>query len=254
MPHTPSQRTTRSGSNASSLNLNDVKTLIENSQAEIVKSLKKEMALHGEMLQTLLSKIDDLTKQNERLALRVADLENRVETLSSNQREENEKCFTSMFEDAYSEMEERHKRRKFLVISGLPEPCVGSVEQRRLEDQQAIESLAEAIGVEDVNFENISRIGAINSHKPRLLRLKCSSIRAKISLLRASKNLKRLSKYRMVFINPDLTRHERERDKILRTELRDRRQAGEKVMIRSGRVVNVDWSPSERAQRQTNFV
>ena len=85
MPQTPSQRVTRSGSNTSSLTLNDVKVLIEASQAETVKSFKKEMAIHGEMLQTLLSKVDELTKQNERLALKVADLEDKVEALSSKQ-------------------------------------------------------------------------------------------------------------------------------------------------------------------------
>ena len=220
-----------------------------------MKSFKKEMAIHGEMLQTLLSKVDELTKQNERLALKVADLEDKVEALSSKQ-PDGIKGITSTrtFEDAYREMEERHTRRKSLVVSGLPEPCVGSLEDRRLEDQQTMRSLAEEIGVKDVQFENISRIGAISSRKPRLLRLKCSTIGTKLSLLRASKNLKRHLKYQTVFINPDLTRQERERDKILRTELRDRRRAGERVMIRAGQIVNADQSPSERTQVKPNFV
>ena len=51
MPQTPSQRITRSGSNASSRTLNDVKGLIESNQAETVKSLKKKITMHGEKLQ-----------------------------------------------------------------------------------------------------------------------------------------------------------------------------------------------------------
>ena len=59
---------------------------------------------------------------------------------------------------AYGERDERHMKRKFLAVSRFPKPCLGSLEEQyRFEDQQAKESLAEAIDVKDVQFESISK-------------------------------------------------------------------------------------------------
>jgi hypothetical protein len=251
MPQTPVQRSTRSGSNASSLNLNDIKALIESSQADFLKSVKAEMLKYGEMFQSLLHKFDEMVKQNGELVSRVSELEGQVAALTEAQQSE---PASSPPEDAFREFEERYKRRKFVIVSGLPEACSGTLEERCAQDRRSVESLIQKTGVRSFEFKNVSRIGALNSRRPRLLKFKCSSLEMKIALLRASRNLRRHADCESIYISPDLTRLQRERDRVLRTELRIRRQAGERVVIRAGKIVDSMQHSQVIVERQQDFV
>lgn len=251
MPHTPSQRTTRSGSNASALTLSDIKSLIDSSQAEILKSVKAEISKYGEMFDTVFTRFDEMVKRNEMLTLRVRELENKVQTLS----EERHNDESSMLnEEAYHEAEERYKRRKYLVVSGLSEPFSGSPAERRIEDQRNIETLAHVVGIKNLQIRDVTRIGSLGQRRPRLVRFKCSTVDTKVSLLRASRNLKKHVEYENVYVNPDLTKLQREKDRVLRSQLRERRQAGEKVVIRSGRIVKQMNNTPLNQNSEQNFV
>ena len=141
-------------------------------------------------------------------------------------------------EDTVHEAQERQKRRKYLIVSGLPEPTTESPDERTEKDKETIESIAEELGVDDVDPECVSRIGRMDPSKPRLLRFKCSGMESKMDLLRNSRKLRDCPKFQKVFVNPDLTAMQRKLNASLRAELKARRDAGEKVMIRRGRVVN----------------
>lgn len=192
------------------------------------------MEKYGNIFQSLVFRLDEAMKQNSELVQRVKELESKVVSLYGGSSEEN---FCP--EEMMKEVHERHKRRKFVVISGLQEPSNGSLQERCLQDRNTVDLLARKIGVEELAVKQVSRIGSIQSSKPRLVRVKCSSMEMKNSLLRASKNLRRHEEYQQVFINPDLTKLQRERDKALRSELVTRRKAGARVMIRSGRIVEL---------------
>ena len=56
-------------------------------------------------------------------------------------------------------------------------------------------------------------------------------------MLGLSKNLRKSSTYRGVFINPDLTLKQRKKDKELREELKVRREAREDVIIYRNQIV-----------------
>lgn len=249
---TPTQRTTRSVSNSTSITLNEIKTLIDKSNAEILKTVKDEIQKYGEKFDSLLTRIDEMSKQNEQLESRVRELEQKVaSTCMSNTPPPVQDPFLE--ENVIREAEERHKRRKYVIISGLQEPSTGSPEERRLEDEKSVLKLAKKIGVENLEVGNASRLGSLKAQKPRLLRLKCSTFPMKTSLLRAARNLRREKDYENVFINPDLTKLQRENDKMLRTELKARRRAGEQVVIRSGRIVNPDINPTAYSYRGNLF-
>ena len=60
-------------------------------------------------------------------------------------------------------------------------------------------------------------------------------------VLRSAKGLKGYEQWGEVFIGPDLTRKERERDYELRQEVKSRRRGGEtNLLIRRGRIVQRD--------------
>ena len=101
-------------------------------------------------------------------------------------------------------------------------------------------SLLNEIGIEYSYPEIVSRIGSIRSSKPRLIRVKCSDLNEKGRILRESRNLRNLPDFQGIFINPDQTVVQRKRGAELRRELKSRREAGEDVRIRHGRVVTLD--------------
>lgn len=251
MPHTPTQRTTRSGSNASSITLSDIKTLIDSSNAEILKTVKVELQKYGEKFQSLFTRIEELMKQNEQLTSRIEELEQKVDFLSSGPLGGERHPFLE--ENVLREAEERHKRRKYVIVSGLPEPSTGSPEERKFEDEKSMVALAQKIGVEGLEVNDTTRLGPLSSRKPRLLRFKCPSLKIKVSLLRAAKKLRKHKDYEKIFINPDLTKIQRENDKMLRSELKARRMAGEPVVIRFGRIVNPNKSQTMHPHRGQNF-
>ena len=57
--------------------------------------------------------------------------------------------------------------------------------------------------------------------------------------LSAAKQLRHSQNFKNVFINPDLTKAEREKNKLLRSEVKRRRDAGEKVFLRGGQIIEV---------------
>ena len=143
-------------------------------------------------------------------------------------------------EAIFREFEERHRRRKYLIISGLRESS-GSLEERRESDRDAVKELADEIGVKDLDLltNQVSRIGPLNtsSSRPRLLRVKCDTMEDKFSMLRLSKKLRNCEEYQGIYVNLDLTLKQRELGKIQRQELKRRREAGEDVVIRRGQII-----------------
>ena len=143
-------------------------------------------------------------------------------------------------DDIIGEAEERYRRRKYIIVSGLPEDETGNVSERLISDTNKVKKLTLSMGFQDFEPREISRIGRLNSSRPRLLRLKCANPQERNVLLRKAKSLRQTSCFKEVYLNPDQTRTQRELSRRLRAELKSRRNAGEKVIIRRGQIVNID--------------
>ena len=100
--------------------------------------------------------------------------------------------------------------------------------------------MASTIGVGDLDPEEVTRIGRANSSGARLLRFKCESTIEKFDILKKAKDLRNHPEFKGVYINPDLTKSQRETHKALREKLKERRAAGEQVRIYRGRIVEKD--------------
>ena len=201
---------------------------------EVLNMFKKENDRLYTLLGTLGKRLDDLELCNRNLEIRCQQLELRSKACEKRLIEIKE---TSQ-EDLMQEVVERQRRQKFLIVSGLPEHRDGrSANDGKLEDAQHLTVLASLAGLENFKPVEVHRIGRISHSRPRLLRFKCKSVDDKIMLLRSSKNLRKHTSYGGVYINPDLTRNQREANKVLRAELQRRRQDGELVIIHRGRIV-----------------
>ena len=234
MPNSPNtQRTTRSNSNASSISLNDIKSLIESSTTEILSIVKTENEKLKSMIKIFNNRVDEVERKTNLLESKCKDLEEKCIRLEKMCQQKD-----TSDQELIEEAMERQRRRKFLIISGLPEQQKGNIEERIKGDTAKVTELAATLGVEDLNLTEVTRIGRISHDRPRLLRIKCCSFDEKLSLLKAAKDLRKHDAYGGVYINPDLTRLQRVKNKELRTELRQRREAGEEVIIYRGRIID----------------
>ncbi len=228
MPNTPttlSQRT-RSGSNTQqTITFQDFKTLLDSLKSD----LKREINKVNDKIEALLTRVNETDNK-------VRVLEERFQSLESKLLNQNSKCALEI-EDMMHEVEERYKRRKYLIVSGVPEPSTGNIEERTEADEIYMKRIADHLEIEDFDPTECSRIGRIDSAKPRLLRFKCETMETKKEILKKAKELRRSNDYKYVYINADESYIQRKRGRELRMEMKRRKEAGEKVVIRRGRII-----------------
>lgn len=238
---TPSQRNLRSTSNSTNITLKDIKSLIESSKAEIINKLNNDMHKLTDMVADVIKRVDDLDKRNNQLEDRCQQLERKLEDVQKRQADLNPTIVESQHnntEELLQELEDRRRRRDYLIVSGLPECSTGSLDERLENDKAALKDICCSLDLSEVNPVDLKRIGRIHPTRPRLLRFKCRDHESRIALLQKCRYLRNSGRYPNVFINPDLTLSQRLQNKTLRAELQRRRNEGERVTIRRGQIID----------------
>jgi hypothetical protein len=87
--------------------------------------------------------------------------------------------------------------------------------------------------------ERMHRIGKIVEGKPRPVKVMLkTAVDGKKEILSRAKQLKDYEEYKRIFISPDLTRKQQEKDKELRQNLKRIRESGEsEAKIKFGKIV-----------------
>lgn len=222
MPDTPAQRKLRSDSNPSNtITLKDIKTLIDNSKTEILSFLKKEVDGITGILHGLVNRVEEIERVNRHLHDRCAKLEEKQESI-------------------ISEIEDRQRRQSNLVISGLSEKQSGNNDERKAHDDKHVCNLLRELDVSKDAVRTSYRIGKPQSNRSRLLRMVCYDKDQKMEILRKARKLNDSDNFKKTYINPDLTPLQQLQQKELRKELKRRRDANERVMIRHGKIVQLE--------------
>ena len=124
------------------------------------------------------------------------------------------------------EMEERGLRKCNIVIHGLKDG-----------DEHLVNELIRQIDDSIETAEKPIRLGAVtNKSRPLLVKLKTEREKWKI-IGKSLRVMKENNKYKGVYVNPDLTKSERDEQYSLRQKLRERRDSGEDVIIKRGLIV-----------------
>ena len=225
MVNSPKQRNLRSNSipntSADSVTLPQIESLLERMKREIVDMLKNEVDKQTVLVKALLKQVEELSAKNAVLEKKCIKLEENMVKTS-----------TVILE----EINDRDRRRKNLVISGIAESTSGSIEEKN-RDKERVNCLLKELSIDgDEILRRIHRIGKQVEGRDRLLRVVCCDEESKIGVLRQAKLLRNTS-FKKVYINPDLTKTQREERKRLREELKRRKDVGEDVTIRYGRIV-----------------
>lgn len=228
--YTPPLKTRSSSKN---ITYQEIKSLLENLKIDLKSEINK-----------VNDKIEALFKRLDVTDDKVRALEDRCHTLEEDLKNKSKIYSGPDPEAVLREAEERHKRRKYVVLSGIPEHLTGSVDDRSIKDNQIVGEIMKELGVAQMALEEIARVGPIRSTRPRILRCKCKKVEDKLSILKAARKLRNSVRFKSVYINADRTLQQRNVHKNLRMELQNRREAGEDVMIHYGKVIKKSDIPN----------
>lgn len=245
MSNTPTLRKTRSGSNSSAITLNDIRDLIEKSRTEILNTVAQQNAKFQALCDSFLNRLEDLEQKNSQLEAKCVSLissqEKEIKSLRNDiqiiTNELSSRDDELPLNELASEIALRHEKRKNLVLAGIPEVRNGDHKERCDEDRQTTISILSYLNCQASEIIDVSRIGKFSEYRPRLIRIKCKTRDSRTNILKCSKQLRQSANYKNVFINPDLSKIQRDHDKRLREELKVRRNRGEDVKIERGKVV-----------------
>jgi hypothetical protein len=117
-----------------------------------------------------------------------------------------------------SELQEREKRKKNVIIYGVPESTSLNLTDKKAEDETKIKLILTAIDKSDVSPVYSRRLKSKDSSKPGPLLVELSDTSLRNPVLLAAKKLRENDNYKSVYISPDLTEAERQLDYKLRQE------------------------------------
>ena len=196
-------------------------------KSDILEILKTEVDKQTNLVKQLVKQVEDLTRRNTQLEERCLKIENEMATMPAS---------------IYEELNDRERRKKNLIISGVPESVDGSAEERKLADANQVKGIFEKLPIGGDVILRTYRIGKVSEGRNRLLKVICVDADSKVEILQNAKLLRDFTAFENIYINPDLTLMQRNERKRVRDEFKRRRALGENVVLRYGRIVSTDES------------
>lgn len=137
--------------------------------------------------------------------------------------------------DIAKEVEERSRRSRNFIIQGLPECSSADSEET---DLRTCVDVVRTISKNQDCIVGVSRLGKSGGTRPRLLKVQCSDVESRNHVLRHARDLRKVPKYKDIYINPDRTPMEQRQFHFLLKELRDRRDSDKDLVIFRDRIVH----------------
>ena len=147
--------------------------------------------------------------------------------------------FQECLETFQEEKEQQAKRKCNLAIVNMPESTAEETDHRVKEDTDFITDVIRQELKMHVQIEKARRVGKKTEDRPRVLIVTLKDEETKWEVLKASRTLRDSENdmVRNLYINKDMTQREREKNRLLREELKNRRAHGENVKIVRGKCV-----------------
>ncbi len=138
---------------------------------------------------------------------------------------------TSLIFEQTREMSEKESKKKNLVVLGLPENPNAS-------DLDMMKQVCASVSVSPTSVHEVLRDGPAQPGRPRILKVKFQDLASRRKFLVGFRGAAQgLAGFGKSWVRPDLTFRERQQDRVLRAELGRRRDAGENVIIKGGKIV-----------------
>ncbi len=189
------------------------------------------------------SQRNDTNKKIDQILAGFKRLENAMVKNESNL----EKLIEEKVESYLQNERDKDDRQFNLIFHNIPESTDEDITERKSHDVDQVMGILNNLEVQYTEVSQPTRLGKKQTAddgkgKPRLLRVKLASVEVKRQTLAKAKQLKSFSRWKRVYITPDLTFKEREESRKLRQELFARRDQGEQdIVIRRGKIVK-SWN------------
>lgn len=222
----------------------DVRELIRSNKDVLlsINSIKDEIESFRRCVASLEQKVDQLGSSLATFHARQTKCESDIKSIKL--AVENLKAAqSSNTADILGEAEERQRRANNIMIFGLPETMVGSLAERVKLDEDNIQELFSETGVAEISPISARRVGKIVEGQCRPLKVEMQRSADVQRVLRSGRRLRNSSRYRRVFVSKDLTKLQQEEARNLRSEMKQRRELGEDVVIFRNQVVRRDTLP-----------
>ena len=191
-----------------------------------------------------------LAKKLDKMFLMFSNLSTELQAIKNNQKQEGanleekiSKIVDQKLKERLDQIDEKEKREKNIVIFGIAESELSGIAAKQ-EDLNTAQQIITGLcpDLEDGDMTEPIRLGKkkpAEGERPRPLRLKMSSVKAKWDAIKITKNINIGKDVKdRIFINPDLSKEEREAQKALRAQLKARKDAGETdIMIKGDKIV-----------------
>ena len=211
--------------------------------SSIITSLKESHSKLSTEYEDLRKNLSDLSSKLDTLQSSESELQNHIKdttTALSSVKMPLVAPTTSNATDIVDEYLDCERRKPNLIIYGIPESSGSTPDERKLNDKTYFTDLVHSeFKLDNIEITKFVRLGKQIEGKirPLLVTLMDSYVRG--HLLRNAKTLRNSSSHQNVYISPDLTPKEREINKLLREQLRRRKEAGESdLIIRRGKIVS----------------
>ncbi len=199
------------------------------------------------MMETILVQHNKIIEENKQLLARVSKLEK--EKPASAITEDSIKAMVEeRVDEVMRETKEQEERKLNLIFVNVPEN-VGK--DSDVKDKEMLDTLVKKIlPDEEVSIEENARLGKVNiGNLPRLLKIKVKTADIKWKILKNAAKLNEGTNVtdprKKIYVNLDYTKKEREVNKALRTELRNKSpEERSKYIIKNGKLIPKD-GPAE---------
>ena len=218
-----------------------------------MKAKKDVNGLYQSMIEMIKSSEEDRENDKEeremmmtmmkKMSLQISGLEKIIDDKINEKIKLTENEILTKINEEMEERLEKFKRRKNIIVYGVAER-EGRNEKERFEtDCKNIKDLLTEIKTDIKSYE-VTRIGKFNGEgskiRPRPIRIELSNESDKFEILKNAIRIRntRNENLKRVVITTDMSFKQRQSEKLLREQMMERRQSGEKnLKIRKGRIV-----------------
>ena len=183
--------------------------------------------------------VNQMMSSIKSLELKVGEIQAQIQNQSELPKTDKD-LIRQVIREEKEEERESELRKLNIVVHQLPESKLGTLEDRKRDDLDTLQSLVtDALHI-DVDIENVFRLGTFSrdGQRTRPVKFTVQNVEDKRRVLGASKNLKNVPGYSNIYFTPDLTRGQRQTAFELRQERRRRIEAGEEnLVIRRGKII-----------------
>lgn len=192
---------------------------------------------NGTAVQTLQA-VQNLQILHKDFEERCTKLEAKVAELESN--------FQSRVYEEVQEALDRESRKRNIIIRNLPEASnvdpgdSGARDSSDFSgDVSLVKSMLTFMDLSNIEIMDVQRLGQSAHNRARLLRVTLKTVNMRRQVLQNAKLLGRGdSPFQRVFLSPDRTFKQQNLERQLRTELKERKEKGEKnLVIRGGKIL-----------------